>query len=69
MDTSIEVVFSWNVFPLSNADIRFTEQLVCWSYIMQRPCLLTTTRRVEFVDRRGYPVAAVAQRVDNHTIV
>ena len=36
---------------------------------MQRPCLLTATRRVEFVDRRGFPVTAVAQRVDDLTIV
>ena len=49
----------WNVFLLSNADIRFAEQLVCWSYTTQRSCFLTTTRRVGFVDKREYTVATL----------
>ena len=68
-DTSMEVVLGMLFLTLSDADIRFAEKELVWrSYTMQRPCLLTT-RRVEFVDRRGYPVAAVAQRVDDHIIV
>ena len=34
---------------------------------MQRPCLLSATKMVEFVDKRGFSVAAVDQ-VYNHTI-
>lgn len=36
---------------------------------MQRPCFLITTKKVEFVDRRGFLVAIIAQKVDNHTII
>ncbi len=39
--------------PLFNADMGFAEQLVS--------CLLAATKRVEFVDRRGFSVAAVDQ--------
>ncbi len=57
----MEVVLGIPFLSLSGADMGFAEQLVCWSYTMQRPCLLAATRRVEFVDKRGFPVAAVDQ--------
>ena len=67
-DTSMEVVLGMLFLTFSDADIRFAEkELVCWSYTMQRPCLLAT-RRVEIVDRKGFPIAAVAPRVYYHTV-
>ncbi len=39
-------------FSLFNADIRVAgKDFVWWSYILQRPCLLVASRRVNFVDK------------------
>ena len=55
------------LFFLSPMRTWICRELVYRSYTMQTLCLLSATKRVVFVDKKGFLVAVVDQ-VNNHTI-
>lgn len=56
------MAFGMRNFPLSIVNIGLSKTcLLEFNYTIQRPCILTTIRKVEFIDRKRFLVAVIDQ--------
>lgn len=56
----MEVILEMPILTFSNVNIWFIEKKLIWkSYTMQRSCLLSASKKVEFVDRKKFIALAL----------